>query len=89
MQLLVFALGRFPDPFAIILGSAIGILSRTWWQTILGGLAGGAVMTLAFGFFGGISGDVTLYFLVDVIVVAAWASCAFALRSVLRRPKPT
>ena len=88
MQLLVFALGRFPDPFAIILGIAVGILSRTWWQTILGGLAGGAAMTLAFGFFGGVSRDVALYFLVDAIVVAAWASFVFALRSVLRRPKP-
>lgn len=89
MQLLVFVLGRFPDPFAIILGSAIGILSRTWWQTILGGLAGGAVMTLAFGFFGGVSGEVALYFLVDTIVVVAWASFVLALRSVLRRPKAT
>lgn len=90
MQLLVFALGRFPDPFAIIAGIAIGILSRTWWHTIVGGLAGGAVMTLGFGFFGGVSRDVALYFLVDGIVVAAWASFAFALRrGVLRRPKPT
>jgi hypothetical protein len=88
MQLLVFVLGRFPDPFAIVLGSAVGILSRAWWQTILGGLAGGAVMTLAFGFFGGVSRDVALYFLVDAIVVAAWALCVFALRSILRRPKP-
>jgi hypothetical protein len=89
MQFLAFALGRFPDPFAIILGSAIGILSRAWWQTILGGLTGGAVMALAFGWFGGVSGDVALYFLVDVVVVAAWASFAFAIRSVLRRLKPT
>jgi hypothetical protein len=88
MQLLVFALGRFPDPFAMVLGSAVGVLSRTWWQAILGGLAGGAVMTLAFGFFGGVSGDVSIYFLVDAIVVAAWASFVFALRSVLRRLKP-
>jgi hypothetical protein len=88
MQLLAFALGRFPDPFAVVLGVAIGILSRTWWKAILGGLAAGAVMTLAFAFFGGVSADAPLYYLVDGIVVAAWASVVFALRRVLRRPKP-
>ena len=87
MQFLAFALGRFPDPFAIILGVTVGIVSRGWWQTILGGWAGGLIMTLAFAFFGGVSGDAPLYFLVDGIVVVAWASVAFALRNVLRRPK--
>jgi len=87
MQFLAFALGRFPDPFAVILGGAIGVLSRTWWKAILGGLAGGTVMTLAFEFYGGVSVDAPLYILVDGIVVAAWASLVFVLRRVLRRPK--
>jgi len=88
MQFLLFALGRFPDPYAIILGGALGFLSRAWWQAVLGGLAGGTVMTLAFALYGGVSPNAPLYFLVDGIVVAAWASVAFVLQGVLRRPKP-
>ena len=88
MQFLAFALARFADPFAVILGGAIGILSRAWWKTILGVLAGGTVMTLAFEFYGGVSPDAPFYFLVDGTVVAAWASVVFALGKVLRRPNP-
>lgn len=51
MQFLAFPLRRFPDPFAVILGVAIGIFSRIWWMAILGGLAGGTVMTLGFATF--------------------------------------
>jgi hypothetical protein len=85
MQILAFILGRFPDPYAIILAAAVGALSRAWWQTILGGLAAGAAMALAFALVKGVSGDAPLYFLADVFVVAAWSSVAFALRSLVRR----
>jgi hypothetical protein len=87
MQILEFIVGRFPDPFAIILGVAIGALSRAWWQAVLGGLVGGAVMALAFGLVEGVSGNAPLYFLVDVFVVVAWSSVAFALRTFVRRWK--
>lgn len=87
MQFLAFAWSRFPDPYAIILGCAIGILSRAWWQTVAGGLAGGAVMVLAFGVIGGMSRDAALYFLVDAVVVALWSSLVFVFRMFLRRRK--
>lgn len=87
MQFLVFALNRLPDPYAVILGGAIGVVARAWWQPVLGGLGGGAAMVLVFGLFGGMSRDAPAYFAVDELVVALWASLAFAAREFLRRRK--
>ena len=87
MQLFAFVLSRFPDPYAILLGSSIGIVCRHWWQTLLASFAGGTAMVLVFGLFGGMSPDVPAYIAVDDIVVALWASLAFVLRERLRRYK--
>jgi hypothetical protein len=87
MQFLAFALSRLPDPYAVILGGAVGFFSRVWWQTVLGGLACGMAMVLAFGLFGGMSRDAPAYFVVDALVVAMWSSLAFVLREFLRRRK--
>ena len=87
MEIFLFALSRIPDPYAILLGSTIGIVSLHWWQALLAGLAGGVAIALAFGFFGGMSPDAPAYFVVDAMAVAVWASLAFALREMFRRRK--
>ena len=84
MQFLAFVWSRLPDPYAIMVGVAVGLFAREWWQTVLGGLAGGIAMAFAFGLITGMSRDAALYFLVDAAVVAMWASAVFYLRRVVR-----
>ena len=83
-QLVLFAWSRFLDPYAIIIAVGVGLLSRAWWQTVLGGLAGGLAMAFVFAMIGGMSSDAPLYFLVDAAVAASWSSVVFFLRGVLR-----
>lgn len=84
MQLVAFAWSRFPDPYAIVLGGAVGFLSRAWWQTVLAGFVGGIALALAFGLIGGMSHDAPVYFLMDAIVAVSWSSAVFYFRGVLR-----
>lgn len=83
-EMLVFAWSRFPDPYAIMLGCAVGVLARAWWQTLLVGFTGGVVMAFAFGVVGGMSHDAPAYFLMDAIVAVSWSSAVFYFRTVLR-----
>ena len=88
MEFFAFALSRLPDPYAILLGIVIGIMSVHAWQTLVAGLAAGMAMALVFGLSGGMSPDAPAYFVIDAVAVALWASLAFALRELLRRRKP-
>ena len=85
MQLFVFALSRLPDPYALLVGCTIGVVSLRWWQTFVFGVAGGLAMVLIFGLVGGMSSDAPAYFVVDAIVVAMWASLTFVLRERFHR----